>query len=379
LCQGPRLRIIAVETIHTRYPLSRPTGPAGAFNAARQSLVIKVTTDAGLIGWGETYALAGVRAAIDRVVAPLLIGGDPLDRARLWQQVWAATFGNGFAVGGIDIALHDLCGKALGVPVHHLYGGAQRSEVPVYASGLCYFPDVDPAAYWEDEAGALVQRGFVRGIKMRIGRFSPEHELPLIAGVRAALPSSVKLMVDAWGSYTPPTALRVGRALHELGLHWYEEPLPQAGYAGYAELAAALDIAVAGGEMLQSRAGFKSLIDAHAVDIVQPDICICGGIGETLFVSELARLSGIQCAPHSWNGQIMNAATLHVAALLPDPTRVAGNDVPMLEFDTTENPCMTEELAEPLCLRDGCFLTPMAPGLGIEVDEQRIRAAAIDE
>lgn len=379
MCQGSRLRITAVETIHTRYVLRRPTGPAGAFNAARQSLVIKVSTDAGLVGWGETYALAGVRAAIEHVIAPLLIGGDPLDRTRLWQQAWAATFGNGFAVGGIDIALHDLCGKALGVPVHRLYGGAQRSEVPVYASGLCYFPDTDPATYWQEEACALVERGFVQGIKMRIGRYSPEHELPLVARVREALPSSVRLMVDAWGSYTSPTALRVGRALHELGLYWYEEPLPQDGYAGYAELAADLDIAVAGGEMLQARAAFKSLVDTHAVDIVQPDICICGGIGETLFVAGLARLSGIQCAPHSWNGQIMNAATLHVAALLPEPTRVTGNDVAMLEFDTTENPCMTEELLEPLCLRDGCVRTPMGPGLGIEVDEQRIRAAAVDE
>jgi D-galactarolactone cycloisomerase len=213
---------------------------------------------------------------------------------------------------------------------------------------------------------------------MRIGRFPPQHELPLMARVCEALPPSVKLMVDAWGSYTPATAVRVGHALERLGIYWYEEPLPQAGYAGYAALCAGLDIAVAGGEMLQSRAAFKSLLDAHAVDIVQPDICICGGIGEVLFVAELARLAGIQCAPHSWNGAIMNAATLHVAALLPESTRMPGADTPMLEFDTTENPCMTDELAEPLRLDDGCFAVPMAPGLGIEVDEERIRAAAVD-
>jgi len=379
LCQGPPLRIAAVETIHTRYQLSRPTGPAGAFNAARQSIVIKITSDTGLVGWGETYALAGVRAAIRDVLSPVLVAADPLQRATLWQQMWDATFGNGFAVGGVDIALHDLCAKALGVPLHQLYGGARRSRVPVYASGMCYFPDTDPATYWVDEACRLFERGFVRGIKMRIGRYPPEHELPLVESVRAALPSSAKLMVDAWGSYTLPTALRVGRALHDLGLAWYEEPLPQAGYAGYPELCAALDIAVAGGEMLQSRPEFKAHLDTRAFDVVQPDICICGGIGETLFVADLARLSGIQCAPHSWNGAIMNAATLHVAALLPSPTRLADVDVPMLEFDTTENPCMTEELAEPLVLRDGYFEVPTAPGLGVEIDEDRIRAAAVDE
>jgi D-galactarolactone cycloisomerase len=378
LCQGrPLLRITSVETIHVRRTLSRPTGPAGAFNAARQSLLIKISTDAGLDGWGETYALAGVRAAIDTVLAPLLIGRNPLDLRRLWQAQWDATFGNGFAVGGTDIALHDLCGKALGVPVHQLYGGAQRAQVPVYASGMCYFPDVDPASYWVDEACALVQRGY-RAIKMRIGRYPPEHELPLVARVRESLPPHVKLMVDAWGSYTPPTALRVGRELERLGVYWYEEPLPQAGYAGYAELCSGLEIAVAGGETLQSRPAFKELIDARAVDIVQPDVSICGGIGEVLFVADLARLSGIQCAPHSWNGQIMNAATLHIAALLPEPTRMPGNDLPMLEFDTTENPFMAEELVQPLELREGCFEVPTLPGLGIEVDEARVRACAVD-
>src|SRR5262249_46571303 len=151
--------------------------------------------------------------------------------------------------------------------------------------------------------------------------------------------------------------------LADLGVYWYEEPLPQAGYAGYSELCAALDIAVAGGEMLQSRSDFKLHLDSKAFDIVQPDICICGGVGEVLFVSAMARLNGVQCAPSSWNGAIMNAATLHVAALLPEC---------MLEFDTTENPCMTDELSDPLALREGCFEVPTAPGLGIEVDEQRI-------
>ena len=101
--------------------------------------------------------------------------------------------------------------QALGVPVHRLYGGALRQRVPVYASGLCYFPDVDPASYWVEEACDLVERGFGSGIRMRIGRFEPGHELPLIARVRECLPPSVKLMVDGWGSYTPSVALRVGR------------------------------------------------------------------------------------------------------------------------------------------------------------------------
>jgi D-galactarolactone cycloisomerase len=154
------------------------------------------------------------------------------------QSKVALNFASRPSADGIDIALHDVCGKALGVPIHRLYGGALRQLVPVYASGLCYFPDVDPATYCVEEARELVERGFVSGIKMRIGRFEPGHELPLIARVRECLPPRVKLMVDAWGSYTPPVALRVGRELERLGVYWYEEPLPQAGYAGYAELCA---------------------------------------------------------------------------------------------------------------------------------------------
>jgi D-galactarolactone cycloisomerase len=369
------VRIRAVESIHVRHHLARPTGPASVLNTARQSLVIKISTEDGLVGWGETYALAGVRAALEDL-APRLVRRDALDIRRLWSELWSASFGNGFAVGGLEMALQDLRGKALGVPLHQLFGGAARSSVPVYASGLCYFPDLDPAEYWLEEALGLVERGF-RALKMRIGRFAPAHELPLIARVREALPSQVKLMVDAWGSYTPASALRVGRELDRLGVYWFEEPLPQSGYAGYPELCTSLDIAIAGGETLASRAEFKDLVDRRAVDIVQPDVSICGGIGECLFIAELARLAGIQTAPHSWNGAIMNAATLQVAALLPDPSRMPGVDTPMLEFDTTENPFMTEVLREPLPLRDGCFDLPHGAGLGIDVDEARLRAFAV--
>ena len=107
------MRIASVETIEVCHPLARPVGPASAFNTARRSVYIRITTDDGLVGWGEAYALAGVHAAIRDTLAPLLVGTDPLDVRRLWQTMWVATFENGFAVGGVDIALHDLWGKAL--------------------------------------------------------------------------------------------------------------------------------------------------------------------------------------------------------------------------------------------------------------------------
>jgi D-galactarolactone cycloisomerase len=149
----------------------------------------------------------------------------------------AATFANGFAVGGMDLALHDLWGKALGVPVHVLYGGALRHRVPAYASLPGYFDAADrgPEVDWVAEAKALVGDGF-RALKFRIGRFSAARELPVLASVRDAVGPGVRLRADANAAYSAGTALRVGRALRELEFDWLEEPLPQAGYAGYPEL-----------------------------------------------------------------------------------------------------------------------------------------------
>lgn len=372
------MTITDVETIWVRVPLSVPTGPAGAFNAARQTLVIRVTTDAGVIGWGETYAVAGVRSAIDLALKPLLIGRNPAHVRTLHQSLLDASFDNGFAVGGVDIALHDAWGKMLGLPITALYGGALRERVPVYASGFCYQQGVNPADVWPTEARQRVAEGYA-ALKLRVGRFDAATELELLRRIRAEVPSSVRMMVDAWGSYTAGEAVHVARELERMGFMFFEEPLPQGrGYAGYEDLARALDIPIAGGETLQTRAAFKALLDRRGVDIVQPDVAICGGIGDTLFVGELAALMGIACLPHSWNGAIMTAATLHVAALLPEATRVLGASPPLLEFDTTENPLATRLVCEPPRLVDGCFGVPTAPGLGVEVDEAWIRAHAVE-
>jgi D-galactarolactone cycloisomerase len=369
------MRLASVETLLVRHALSRGTGPAGAYNHQRQTVVIKLTTTDGIVGWGETYAVAGVRDAIETTLKPLLLQHDDIVSGRLHQQMRDATFGNGFAVGGLDIALHDLRGKTLGVPIHALYGGAHRASVRAYASGLCYREGLDPSETWLAEACALVERGF-SAIKMRIGGYPPEHELPLIQRVKEALPRGTQLFVDAWGAYSPATAIAVGRELQRLGIGWFEEPLPQAGYAGYEHVAAALDMPVAGGEMLQSRAAFKELFDRRGVDIVQPDICICGGIGEARFVADLAALYGVVCVPHTWNGAIMHVASLHLAAVLSSSTRVPDPVAGLLEYDTTENELIRRLVQPEWQPVDGCFVVPTGPGLGVEIDEEWIRAHA---
>lgn len=371
------MKITSVDTYLLRAPMSEPRGPSILSYRERQALVIKVSTDAGLVGWGETIALGGVRGAIADVLAPLLVGKNPLDVRRLWREMSAATFENGFAVGGVDVALHDLWGKALGVPLHQLYGGAQRARVPAYASLPGYVEGQRPSDHWVREATELARQGF-RAMKLRIGRYPPEEEVPVIAEVKNALPAGSRLMADGNAAYTLGTAVTVGNELARMGLFWFEEPLSQLGYHGYPELRNKLTIPLAGGEGLQTRHAFASLLDRGGVDVVQPDVGICGGIAECLFVADLAALSAVRCVPHFWGGAITLAATLHVVALLPDPSRLPDNEAAMLEYDVTENPFRTDLPDTPIGIdADGCVPVPDGPGLGIVVDEDVLKRYAV--
>jgi D-galactarolactone cycloisomerase len=317
--------------------------------------------------------MGGVETTIHDVLAPLLVGANPLDSRGLHAQMLRATFENGFAVGGVDLALQDAAGKALGLPVHRLHGGAVRETVQAYASLPGYFEDRPPEDHWVDEARALVDQGF-RAMKFRVGRFPPAHELRVLSAVRDAVGPDIKLMADGNAAYSPALAQRMAPGLRELGFDWFEEPLPQPGYLGYPQLRNELDLPLAGGEGLQSRHAASHALQRGCFDIVQPDVSICGGIAEVLFVGELARLTAVRCIPHCWGGAVMLAATLQVAALLPEPARLPTADAPMLEFDVTENPFRTEVSPAPTFqLTDGHVAVPSSAGLGIDVDEAALR------
>ena len=363
------MKIASVETYAVRAQMATPRGPSILSYRQRESVFIKIQTDSGIIGWGETYRVAGVEAAIRDVLAPMLVGQDPLDGRRLRQQMLRATFENGFAVGGVDLALHDVWGKALGVPIHMLYGGALRCQLEAYASLPGYHDDKSPENHWMAEVAELAEAG-LKGVKLRIGRFPPARELPILARIRETVSKDVKLMADGNAAYSSGPALEVARALHQLGFTWFEEPLPQSGYLGYPELRAKFALPLAGGESLTTRSQAQEVLDRGCFDIIQPDVSICGGIAECLFIGELARLHAVRCIPHCWGGGVMLAATLQVVALLPDVSRLPGGDPPLVELDVTENPFRTELLnGDPFVLRDGYISLPSGPGLGIEVDE----------
>jgi D-galactarolactone cycloisomerase len=373
------LKITSVTTFKLLHKLKRPFGVSVSvpLSRTRTALIVKIETDAGLVGWGETGPISGAQGTIDDQLAPLLIGQNPLRHRKLWRQLWGANFGNGLAVGAVDMALNDLRGKVLGLPVADLFGGRFRDRVPVYGSTMNYLEGEQPEDLYPRQAAEKAAEGF-KALKMRLGRYSVARETKVAKAVRDAVGPDVRLMVDGNAAYTLRSAVQMGRVLDELNFDFFEEPLPQSPrYVGYAELREKLPLPLAGGEAVDSRIAAKDLIDRRAVDIIQPDAALCGGIGEALFIGELAALSGIRCIPHCWGGAISIAASVQLLSLLPDPHWGLPTDTPLLELDLSENPWRTEIVKEPFKVVDGEIAVPKAPGLGIEVNEDVIRHYAV--
>ena len=367
------LKITKVETFAVEHKLPRAVGVSTALSGIRKALLVKITTDSGLVGWGETAEVGGTRGTIEDHLKPILLGKNPLEHRALWRQLWGPNFGDGRAVAGVDLALHDVRGKALGQSIAQMYGGRVRDKVLAYAAAMNYTEGVRPEDQFPAEARDLVERGF-RSIKLRTGRFEPRRDLAVLAKVRDVVGNDIRLQTDANGAFTLPAAVQFGKELEKLDFYYFEEPLPQAHeYAGYAELTRSLDIAIAGGEVLDSRGAARDLLVERAFDIVQPDVSLCGGIAEVLFIAEMARLFSIQCIPHCWGGAIVIAATLQLLSLLPPYTGGHTSDAPMLELDTIENPFRDEIVTEPFRLDEGYVQVPSGPGLGIEIDEERVK------
>ncbi len=377
------MKIAAIETFDLACPLEQPFGWSQGWLDQRSTTLVKVTTDDGLVGWGEGAAAS----LIDGLLAPLLIGQDPMDRAGLWERMFHALYNGNNAVGlagsalsALDIALWDLAGKATGLPICALLGGKVRDKVAVYATGLYYtkgeFPD-----RLLDEARGYVAAGF-KGMKTKVGGLSIAEDVARVTALRDAIGPDIHLMVDANEAYNATTAVRIGQKLADLDLVWFEEPVNAQDLDAYLEVKAALPMAIAGGENLRTRYEFKPYLTRRAYDIVQPDIMHCGGITEMQRICAMANACGIQVNPHVWGSPVMIAATLHLAATLPPcpPARNAQPYMqePVMEFDRTPSAIRQELCAVPFDQEDSFVRVPTGPGLGIEVDEEvveRLRAS----
>ncbi len=384
------MKITSITPFVLRYPLG-----AGSFYSSqcpfpeRNSLLVKVETDNGVVGWGEGGQYGPpepVEACIRSVLGPLLLDRDPRGVAVLWEEMYTHTrdFGQKGpiieAISAIDIALWDIKGRALGVPVCELLGGAFRETVKAYATG-CYYRAEDmtePAPALErieTEALGYVAMGFDL-LKIKIGLLDIQADARRVEVVRQAIGDSVQLLTDANHAYNAHSAIRMGRLLEDQGVILLEEPVPPEDRVGYREVRRALNLAVGGGECEYTRFGFRDLIGEGCVDIVQPDLCVCGGFSEFQKILGMALSHNLLVVPHVWGSGIAQAAALQAIATIPSTPHtahpVALQNEPVMEFDRTPNPLRDDLLSEPLRFLDGRVQIPMGPGLGVEVNEEAL-------
>ena len=366
------MKIDEIEVINLRftYPNERGFVYAGGVATGRLTSLVRVTTTDGTVGVGVAYSHPDlVRAVVEHHLRPLLRGADPREVEDLWWLMYRQTRWYGrkgvavSALGAIEIACWDLRGKALGRSVAELLG-AERAAVPAYASALLWRDDLDDLGA---EAARHVECGF-RRVKMRLGR-SEEQDVAAVRAVRRAVGPRVDVIVDASMRYTVAIAERIGKVLAEERVFWFEEPFEPEDIDSYLALRGRVALPVAAGENEFGLAGFRELLRAGALDIVQPDVCRAGGIGECLRVGRLAQEHGAAVATHTWSDSVALVANAHVVAALPNGLTV--------EVDRTGNPFIDDLLVEPITVRDGLLKLPTAPGLGVELDQATIDRFAV--
>jgi D-galactarolactone cycloisomerase len=389
------MKVSAVRTTVLRLPL----GKDRFFSSQcpfpeRNSLLVRIDTDDGLVGWGEGGQYGPpepVAACIDHVLTPRLLGRSPHDAGRIWEELYALTrdFGQKGsyieALSAIDIALWDLRGRALGVPVFRLLGGAFRDSVVAYATG-CYYRGDDVLDYKGSLAKLAAEaRGYAEAgcqmLKIKVGLLPVAADAQRVAAIREAVGPDVALVVDCNHAYNAATAIRMGRVLEHHGCLFFEEPVPPEDREGYRRVRQSLDIAIAGGEAEYTRWGFRDLIADGCVDVAQPDLCVCGGFSEFQKIFALASSFGVAVIPHVWGSGVALAAALQAIAALP-PQPYTANPVPLqnepvIEFDRNYNPLRDELLRSGIEIdKNGRVGVPQGPGLGVEINEEVLRKYA---
>ena len=378
--------------VHVPIPYERQHVSDFGRIASFDSVLVKVETDDGLVGWGEAKAGVGsaasgygLAAIINRDLAPLLVGQDPRDVSRLWDVIYN-TPREGFAldrghvlpqigrrglsisaIAGVDIALWDLLGKSLGAPVWRLLGGRRAERMPAYASGGW----ADEARIGEQLLGYVAQGGF-RAVKMRVGVMDgePHRSAARVRAARQALGPDVKLMADAHGTWTVAEAKAFCRMVEDCDLYWLEEPVTADDKTGLAEVRRASAVPIATGESEFTRHDFREIAELRAADVLQPDLAIAGGITEGVRIGAIASAFNLRLAPHLWSGAPAFAAGVALAA-----SQSAGF---ILEYSLGANPLLHELVHEKFAVVDGQLELPDRPGLGIAVDEGFVRRHARD-
>ena len=388
------MKITRIISHVLQYDMPEVLGYSQQYYSSRTAHLVEVQTDEDVTGWGECFGpgniAIGNKGIVEKVIQPIVLGMDPMDRDVIWHKVYNLLRDHGQkgmpmqSLSGVDIALWDIAGKVSGLPLHKLIGGAHRTDVPCYGYGMMLRdePVADLAKRFEDEAAAIREMGFV-ATKMKTG-FGPKPDVKLCEAVRRGVGDDFKFMVDANHCYTTSDAFYVGRALEELDAYWFEEPIAPEDLDGYRELRAGLTVNISGGEAEFNRWGWRSILENRGLDIAQPEVCALGGISEYLRVLALCHAHFTPVINHVWGSAIAVATNLQLLAAMPPLPGGLHPWEPMLEFDTTDNKFRDELLIEPLGIQGqvksnaGRVKVPIAPGIGVEPDREFINYYSID-
>ena len=375
------MKITNIEAFWLRCPIPKEKqhfSDYGLLTNFDMTLVV-VTTDTGLQGFGEAKAAVGssgscasIVSCIENELKPQLVGKDARNISRIWEHVYNGTRdhyslsrGRKFpilgrrgltisAMSGIDTALWDIKGKALGVPVVELLGGSCRDKMPAYASGGWAKAD----AIGEQLVG-YTKKGF-GGVKMRVGIMDQTvaESIKRVKAAREALPDHIKLMTDAHGTFSVPEAKQFTKGVEDCNLYWFEEPISPDNKIGTAEVRANTFIPIAAGESEYTAFDVRDLIAERALDVLQPDCAIIGGITEAMRVSQLAHTYQLELAPHCWGSAFSFMAGLSVAFASPSAN--------VIEFSLGGNPMMYDLVEEDITVdKEGMLKAPDRPGLGL--------------
>ena len=371
------MKVDRIELFHVAIPLPKPFYPAwipGYPQTVNRFTLLRLTTDDGVQGLAAGVAFEQEREGLGGLLGPYLIGLDPIDIATARQRIREASF-LGWRNYWLEAAFWDIRGKVEGKPVWALLGGTEGGRVDVYAST----GEVHPPAQRAEEVLKLRDMGF-KAVKLRVHSFDPAEDVAQVEAVRRAAGDSLVLGVDAnqgWRValigdaplWTLERATEFARACADLGVAWLEEPLDMHAYDKLAELCRRSDVPIAGGEMNGGWHEFRVMLEKGSYDIYQPDATMGGGIGDVVRVMEACRKRGLGYTPHTWTNGLGFLVNLHVYA--------AGPRSHPIEYPL-EPPGWVPEardglLAEPIRVAaDGTVAVPDAPGLGIEIDEDKL-------
>jgi D-galactarolactone cycloisomerase len=373
----PHLTIAEIRLHKLAAPISERFGWSLNWTTQRTVTVVEVITAEGLTGWGDGGLCEELRQRPEAV-----IGRSPFEVEAIFDELRVTPAlqkrtGPQWA-GGLDIALWDIVGQALGVPVSRVLGRQYRTRVQPYCTALYRKDWPDLAQGLREEASQWKARGF-RHMKMKIG-YGPDIDTAIVAAVRAEIGDETGLAVDSNCAYDAGTAVALGRRLEPFHLLWWEEPLSADDLAGYRRLSSEVAIPIASGETLPMDRIICDYIQPRLVDIVQPEIEFVGLTGGRR-LSYLSWLNHLRIVPHNWGTAIRTAAILHWMSTVPPVTQALAAPPALFELDCTENPIRDAIVRSPIHIDpdDGCIAVPTRPGLGIDVVREALEEYRVEQ